>query len=119
MVIWSLNLWCVIPLTLLLAGQWACALPAGTIISLLNFSFYSPFQLSTSAVVIKAIYHPQIGCIETHILSTVISASYIYIIFVDFAGLCFCAWKLLRPMRMKSRLSTFLFRDGMAYFVTA
>ena len=69
------------------------------------------------AIMIQASYDPQLGCVETHILSRVISASYLYIIVVDFTGLCFCAWRLVKGMKVKTRLSSFLFRDGMVYFI--
>ncbi len=69
---------------------------------------------------IEAVYDTELGsCVETHIYSKVISASYIYIIFVDFTGLCFCTWRLVNTMKMRTRLSSFLFRDGMAYFIAA
>ncbi|KAJ3473904.1 hypothetical protein NLI96_g12762 [Meripilus lineatus] len=97
MVMWSLSWWCVVPLCLLIAGQWAITLPL--------------------AIIIQATPNPQLGCIETHIFSRVLSIAHIYVIFADFAGLCFCAWRLSRGMKLKTQLSTFLFRDGMGFFV--
>lgn len=115
MVIWSFNWRCVVPLCILIVGQWAFVLPAceTRVLSIINHHVY----LFILAVLAHGFWVPDYGCDEPrHALFRVNSASYIYVILVDFTGLCLCAWELAEGMKMKLRLSRFIFGDGMGYF---
>ncbi|EKM58095.1 uncharacterized protein PHACADRAFT_116755 [Phanerochaete carnosa HHB-10118-sp] len=98
MVLWSQNLYIVVPLVLVILGHWSLIL---------------------QGVLLKAEWVPDQGCVITHTNNTVLAATFIYSMCFDLIVLVLTAAKLAFPRGQRSQLMRMLFRDGLIYFVIA
>ncbi|KAJ3484655.1 hypothetical protein NLI96_g5497 [Meripilus lineatus] len=97
MAVWSMDRRCVVPLTLLMLGQW------GVIIWAIHGA--------------GASWIPGEGCTRQSMSLTAQLATLLYSLGFDFIVMVLCAYKLVGPLRSHSRLMNLLFRDGLIYFV--
>ncbi|KAG1849970.1 hypothetical protein F4604DRAFT_1970794 [Suillus subluteus] len=102
--IWSQNIWVVIFLVLIIIGHWSLIL---------------------QGVLLTAVWRPGIGCAITYSDTTILAATFIYSMCLDFVVLCLSAYKLAwTPTRngtngAPTRLVRMLFSDGLIYFFIA
>ncbi|TCD71963.1 hypothetical protein EIP91_000095 [Steccherinum ochraceum] len=97
MAIWNMERYVVIPLVLLILGHWSLIL---------------------QGVLLGAEWIDGQGCLVTHTNNTVLAATFIYSMSLDFIVLFLAASKLLNK-RGSSQIVRLLFKDGMVYFLIA
>ncbi|KZT21539.1 hypothetical protein NEOLEDRAFT_1073397 [Neolentinus lepideus HHB14362 ss-1] len=98
MAIYSMNLYIVIPLVVLILGHWSLLL---------------------QGVNVKAAFVPGSGCAITHSNNKILSAIFIYTMCFDLVVTSLTAYKLVFNTRTQSSLVKRIWRDGLLYFVTA
>ncbi|KIY46445.1 hypothetical protein FISHEDRAFT_66463 [Fistulina hepatica ATCC 64428] len=101
--VWSQNRIITVALVIAILGQWSLILQGGRM---------------------KAEYTSDDGCAITSSNNTILAATYIYTMCLDFTVLALMTWKLLGPKLYAQgfplpKLSTLLFRDGLIYFIYA
>jgi len=98
MALWFQSPYVVVPLCILLAGQWAVLM---------------------QGVVIKAYWDPAQGCVASATKSSILTATFIYSICIDSIVFLLSAWKLALPRYTRTRLMDLMFKDGLVYFLLA
>ncbi|TFK51000.1 hypothetical protein OE88DRAFT_1660187 [Heliocybe sulcata] len=98
MAIYSMNLYVVIPLVLLILGHWSLLL---------------------QGVNIKAAFVPGSGCAITQSNNTILSAIFIYTMCFDLVVTSLTIYKLVFNSRTQSSLVKRIWRDGLVYFIIA
>ncbi|KAJ3776271.1 hypothetical protein FB446DRAFT_842590, partial [Lentinula raphanica] len=104
MAVWAQRRYIVVPLILLILGQWSLLL---------------------HGALLKSIYEPEQGCIIVETDSRLLLAGAAYTMCFDFVVLSLTAWKLVigassSEVRMsRSKLVVLIFSDGLIYFIVA
>lgn len=116
MAVWSMERCCVVPLCLLMIGQWGVIIWCWSTFSL-NISSQLTSDLLLAIHGTGGSWVASEGCIRRLISLPAQLVTLIYSLTFDFIVLLLCAYKLVGPFRSKSRLVNLLFRDGLIYFV--
>ena len=95
--LWSQSLYIIIPLVAFILGHWSLLL---------------------HGLLISAAWTPA-GCAITKTDNTILAATFIYSMCLDFLVLCLNAYKLLYWMDGYSRLAKLVFCDGLIFFIVA
>ncbi|KAJ3746704.1 hypothetical protein DFH05DRAFT_1486321 [Lentinula detonsa] len=103
MAVWSQKWYIVMPLILLILGQWSLLL---------------------HGILLKASYDPVAGCVIVETDSRLLLAGFTYTMCFDFVVLSLTAWKLVinapsSKVMGRSRLVVLIFGDGLIYFIIA
>ncbi|TFY82730.1 hypothetical protein EWM64_g1281 [Hericium alpestre] len=96
--VWSSKLYIVIPLVAIMLGHWALLL---------------------HGILLKAAWVPGQGCVITATNNTILSATFIYSMCLDFLVMALAAYKLAYKKGSQSRLVQMIFGDGLIYFFIA
>jgi hypothetical protein len=98
MAVWGRKWYIVVPLTLLILGHWTLLL---------------------HGILLKAMWVPGQGCVITEANNTILSATFIYSMCLDFIVLCLTGFKLFYLSAGRSRIVTLIVRDGLMFFIVA
>ncbi|KAJ3754921.1 hypothetical protein EV360DRAFT_96374 [Lentinula raphanica] len=103
MAVWSQRWYIVVPLILLILGQWSLLL---------------------HGILLKATYVPEQGCVIVETDSRLLLAGFTYTMCFDFVVLSLTAWKLVinapsSKVMGRSKLVVLIFGDGLIYFIIA
>jgi hypothetical protein len=99
MAVWGRKWYIVVPLVVLILGHWTLLL---------------------HGVLLKSVWDPQQGgCLITGTNNTILSATFIYSMCLDFIVLCLTGYKLYFLSTGRSRLVNLIVRDGLMYFIVA
>jgi hypothetical protein len=99
MVVWSLKWYIVIPLVAIILGHWSLLL---------------------HGLLLRAEWDPSTGgCIITETNPSILSATFIYSMCLDFIVLCLTGFKLHYTSANRSQIGTLIFTDGLVYFIVA
>ncbi|KAJ3934157.1 MAG: hypothetical protein NXY57DRAFT_722543 [Lentinula lateritia] len=103
MAVWTQKWYIVVPLILLILGQWSLLL---------------------HGILLKATYSPTEGCVIVETDSRLLLAGFTYTMCFDFVVLSLTAWKLVinapsSKVMGRSRLVVLIFGDGLIYFIIA
>ncbi|KAJ3754918.1 hypothetical protein EV360DRAFT_86388 [Lentinula raphanica] len=110
MAVWAQRWYIVVPLILLILGQW-------------SLLFHGATHMSRTLV--KSTYEPEQGCVIAATYSGLLLAASAYTMGLEFVVLSFTAWKLVigassSEVRMgRSKLVVLIFGDGLIYFIIA
>jgi len=98
MAVWGRKWYIVVPLTVLILGHWSLLL---------------------HGILLKAMWVPAQGCVITEANNTILSATFIYSMSLDFIVLCLTGFKLFYLSVGRSRIVNLIVRDGLMFFIVA
>jgi len=98
MAVWLQNKFVVVPLILLMLGQWA---------------------LIFQGILVHTTWIPGSGCEVVQLKTSMLSAQFVYTSCLDLIVLLLAGYQLVLPRSTRTKLGTALFRDGLIYFFVA